>query len=132
MTTTTAPPPPVLNRRGEDGRVVQQSGLVGSGNLHIINDNSADCAIVVTNGNPSTPQATIYVWGNSEATLSGIAGTYFVYMKTGTDWDEGTLEFTRNRRFEKFDDPFDEQTDWDLSLKPSVTGNATTSDVPAF
>lgn len=131
-TTTTTTPPPLLNRRGENGQVFQADGLVGWADLRIINEENKDYAIVVTNGDPKTPQAIIYVHANSEATLSGTVGTYFVYLKSGTDWDEATLSFTRNRRFEKFDQPFDEDTNWELSLKPSPDGNATTSDVPAF
>lgn len=106
--------------------------MVGSGTLRIDNGNSKDFAVVVTNGDPKSPQATIYVQGNSEATLSGIAGTYYVYLKSGTDWDQATLGFTRDRDFQKFDDPFDANSDWELTLKPSIGGNASTSDVPAF
>ncbi|WP_194814305.1 hypothetical protein [Nocardia sp. XZ_19_385] len=131
-TTTTTPPPPLLNRRGENGEVVQQDGLVGSGSLTVINDDKSDVAVVVTNGDPKAPQATIYVQGNSRATLSGISGTYYVYLKSGTDWDQSALAFTRNRQFQKFDDSFDESSDWEVTLKPSIGGNASTSDVPAF
>lgn len=130
---TPAPPPaPVLNRRAENGQVVQENGLVGSGTLRIINGNSEDFAVVVTNGDPAAPQATIYVQGDSEATLSGIAGTYFVYLKSGVDWDDAALGFTRSRNFQKFDDPFDAESDWEITLQPSIGGNASTSDVPAF
>ncbi|GAB4586328.1 hypothetical protein [Nocardia sp. IFM 10818] len=131
-TTTTTTPPPLLNRRGENGQIFVQSGLVGSGTLRVINDDAKDVAVVVTNDDPKNPQATMYVQANSEATINGISGTYSVYLKTGTDWDEATLSFTRNRGFEKFDDPFDEWTIWSLGLKPTPDGNATTSDVPAF
>ncbi|WP_280402124.1 hypothetical protein [Nocardia carnea] len=131
-TTPPPPPPPLLNRRAGNGEVVQQNGLVGAGTLRIINGNSADFAVVVTNGDPLAPQATIYVHGNSEATLSGIAGTYFVYLKSGVDWDPATLGFTRSRTFQKFDDPFDAGSDWEITLQPSIGGNASTSDVPAF
>ncbi|MFD0000290.1 hypothetical protein [Nocardia sp. NPDC127526] len=130
--TSTAPAAPLLNRRAGNGEVVQENGLVGSGILTIVNDNSADYAIVVTNGDPKNPQATIYVQGNSQATLNGIAGTYYVYLKSGVDWDQATLNFTRDRDFSKFDDPFDADSDWEIELKPSIGGNASTSDVPAF
>ncbi|MFI9503455.1 hypothetical protein [Nocardia sp. NPDC052566] len=126
------PPPPLVNRRADNGEIVQQDGLVGPGELHIINDNTRDYAVVVTNGDPKAPQATIYVHGRSEATLSGIAGTYFVYLKSGIDWDQATLGFTRDRTFQKFNDPFDEESNWEIQLKPSPTGNARTSDVPPF
>ncbi len=105
---------------------------MGAGNLTIVNGNSSDFAVVVTNSDPKAPQATIYVQANSEATLSGIAGTYFVYLKSGTDWDDATLTFTRDRDFSKFDDPFDAGSDWEITLQPSIGGNASTSDVPAF
>ncbi|MQY31909.1 hypothetical protein NRB56_75210 [Nocardia sp. RB56] len=128
-----APPPaPLLSRRAGNGEVVQNNGLVGSGALRITNGNSADFAVVVTNQSPSAPQATIYVQGNSEATLNGIDGTYFVYLKSGVDWDPATLGFTRNRNFQKFDDPFDADSDWHITLQPTIGGNASTSDVPAF
>ncbi|GAB2634953.1 hypothetical protein [Nocardia goodfellowii] len=130
--TTTTPPAPLLNRRAENGQVVQQDGLVGAGSLTIINDDKSDVAVVVTNGDPKNPQATIYVQAHSRATLDGIAGTYFVYLKFGVDWDETTLMFTRDRQFQKFDDPFDAASDWEVTLKPSIAGNASTSDVPAF
>lgn len=129
---STTPAAPLLNRRGENGQVVQENGLVGSGSLLINNGNSADFVVVVTNGDPKSPQATIYVRGNSEATLNGIAGTYYVYLKTGVDWDEAALTFTRDRDFQKFDDPFDANSDWEITLQPSIGGNASTSDVPAF
>ncbi|MEV0546172.1 hypothetical protein [Nocardia salmonicida] len=126
------PAAPVLNRRGENGAVVQQDGLVGAGKLDIVNGNSDDFAVVVTNGDPKKPQATIYVQGNSSATLNGIDGTYYVYLKTGKDWDEATLAFTREREFQKFDDQFDGDSDWEITLQPSIGGNASTSDVPSF
>jgi hypothetical protein len=128
----TTPAAPVLNRRGENGAVVQQDGLVGAGKLDIVNGNSDDFAVVVTNGDPKQPQATIYVQGNASATLDGIDGTYYVYLKTGKDWDEATLGFTREREFQKFDDPFDGDSDWEITLQPSIGGNASTSDVPSF
>ncbi|MFD3702237.1 hypothetical protein ACFWUP_03760 [Nocardia sp. NPDC058658] len=131
-TTSTVPPAPLQNRRAENGAVVQQDGLVGAGTLEIENGNAGDVAVVVTNGDPKKPQATIYVQGNSNATLSGIDGTYYVYMKSGKDWDQATLGFTRDRDFSKFDDSFDGDSDWTITLQPSVTGNASTSDVPSF
>ncbi|WP_067538229.1 hypothetical protein [Nocardia crassostreae] len=130
--TTTTTTPPLLTRRGENGQIYEQSGLVGTGNLRIINDEDRDVAIVVTNDDPKNPQATMYVHANSEATMSGISGNYYVYLKYGTDWDEATLSFTRSRQFEKFDEPLDEWTNWTLSLEPSPEGNATVSTVPAF
>ncbi|MEV6276181.1 hypothetical protein [Nocardia sp. NPDC051832] len=131
-TKSTAPPAPLLNRRAGNGEVVQQAGLVGAGNLTVINDDKSDVAVVVTNGDPKAPQATMYIQANSRATLSGIAGTYYVYLKSGTDWDQAALAFTRDRQFQKFDDSFDESSDWEVTLKPSIGGNASTSDVPAF
>lgn len=131
-TTSKVPAAPLLNRRAENGEIVQQSGLTGSGTLQITNGNKSDFAIVVTTGKPTAPQATIYVRGNSEATLSGIAGAYYVYMKSGTDWDAATLRFTRDANFQKFDDLFDANSAWEITLQPSIGGNASTSDVPAF
>ncbi|WP_336086167.1 hypothetical protein [Nocardia sp. SSK8] len=123
---------PALDRRADNGEVVQQDGLTGAGTLEIDNGNDVDCAIVVTNGDPKSPQATIYVRANSKATLSGIDGTYYVYMKSGKDWDQATLTFTRDQQFSKFDDSFDGGSDWEITLQKSIGGNASTSDVPAF
>ncbi|MFB7876853.1 hypothetical protein ACFC06_16485 [Nocardia sp. NPDC056064] len=123
---------PLLNRQAGNGEVVQQDGLTGAGSLDIDNGNDVDCAIVVTNGDPKSPQATIYVRANSKATLTGIEGTYYVYMKSGEDWDQATLSFTRDQQFSKFDDAFDGDSDWEITLQKSIGGNASTSDVPAF
>jgi hypothetical protein len=61
---------------------------------------------------PAAPTASIYVRALSTARLTGLAGTYQVYFKSGTDWDGQALKFTRDCAFQKFDDSFDANSDW--------------------
>ncbi|RSM74554.1 hypothetical protein DMH04_39530 [Kibdelosporangium aridum] len=129
-----APPKPAeQNRRAANGKVLLKVGPRGRGRLKIQNAAASDVAIsVVTSGDPAKPQAMIYVHASSEATLTGISGTYQVYFKTGEDWDDGRKGFTRDCGYEKFDQTFDQKSDWRISLEKSTLGNASTSDVPPF
>ncbi|TWD80841.1 hypothetical protein FB561_1936 [Kribbella amoyensis] len=79
--------PPRRDRRGVNGKVLQRSGPRGSGVLQITNDDDSDVVIAAVAGDPKRPLASIYVRGDSKATLSGIRGTYSVYVKSGSDWD---------------------------------------------
>ncbi|MFC0109949.1 hypothetical protein [Kibdelosporangium aridum] len=129
-----APAPPAQQtRRAANGKVLLKVGPRGRGRLKIKNAAASDVAIsVVTSGDPAKPQAMIYVHASSEATLTGISGTYQVYFKTGEDWDDGRKGFTRDCGYEKFDQTFDQKSDWQISLEKSTLGNASTSDVPPF
>ncbi|WP_250285679.1 hypothetical protein [Frankia sp. CiP1_Cm_nod2] len=124
--------PQITDRRAANGAVVQRSGRRGSGSLRIKNGDVTDVAVLVASGNPAEPQLTVYVRSNSNATVTGIAGTYWVYFKSGSDWDAARRGFTRDCSFEKFDDSFDPNANWEISLEKTSTGNATTSTVPAF
>ncbi len=124
--------PPVTDRRAANGEIIQRTGRRGSGRLRINNGDISDVAVSVTNGNPSNPQVTIYVRGNSNATITGITGTYWVYFKSGSDWDAARRGFTRDCSFEKFDLPFDQASDWEISLEETPAGNATTTTAPPF
>jgi hypothetical protein len=125
--------PPPGNRRGANGKVVQRAGPKGRGRLKVNNSDTGDVAIsVVVGGNPSKPQATMYVQAGQNATLTGLSGTYEVYFKSGSDWDEGRRAFTRDCHFEKFDQSFDQKSDWEVSLAQSIGGNASTSTVPGY
>ncbi|WP_207386212.1 hypothetical protein [Protofrankia symbiont of Coriaria ruscifolia] len=124
--------PPVTDRRAANGEIIQRTGRRGSGRLRINNGGVSDVAVSVANGNPSNPQVTIYVRGSSSATITGITGTYWVYFKSGSDWDAARHGFTRDCSFEKFDLPFDQASDWEISLEETPAGNATTSTVPPF
>ncbi len=124
--------PQTSDRRAANGEIVQRAGRRGSGRLRINNSDVADVAVLMTSGNPSSPQVTVYVRSSSSATVTGIAGTYWVYFKSGSNWDAAHRGFTRDCSFEKFDLPFDQASDWEISLEKASAGNATTSTVPPF
>ncbi|MEV4312290.1 hypothetical protein [Actinocrispum sp. NPDC049592] len=127
------PATPEQNRRGANGKVLLRSGPKGRGRLKITNSDTSDVAIsVVTGGNPAKPQVMVYVQAGQGATVTGISGTYQVYFKSGTDWDEGRRGFTRDCHYEKFDQSFDQKSDWEISLIQSAGGNASTSTVPGY
>ncbi|MET1071107.1 MAG: hypothetical protein ABWY11_00525 [Umezawaea sp.] len=130
------PPPavaPVLEeRRAGNGEVVLRNGGQGPGTLKISNGSAGDIAVSVVSGDPSNPQVTVYVQGSSDTSVSGISGDYEVYFKSGVDWDAGRNGFTRDCSFEKFDDLFTGESDWQIDLQATPAGNASTSDVPAF
>ncbi|WNV84227.1 hypothetical protein [Umezawaea sp. Da 62-37] len=130
-------PPPLAavqqeERRAGNGEVVLRNGGQGPGTLKITNGTPGDIAVSVVSGDPSNPQVTVYVQGSSDASVSGIAGDYEVYFKSGVDWDAGRNGFTRDCSFEKFDDLFTGESDWSIDLQATPAGNASTSDVPAF
>jgi hypothetical protein len=125
-------PPAEQNRRADNGTVVQRSGSRGQGQLVVENGGASDAVIAAVAGDPANPLASIYVQANSTATLTGIRGDYEVYFKSGTDWDEQALKFTRDCQFQKFDDLFDSGSDWEISITPSVGGNASTSGTGPF
>ncbi|PRY29669.1 hypothetical protein [Umezawaea tangerina] len=130
------PPPavaPVLEeRRAGNGEVVQRGGGQGPGTLKITNGTPGDVAVSVVSGDPANPQVTVYVQGSSDTSVSGIDGDYEVYFKSGVDWDAGRNGFTRDCSYEKFDDLFTGESDWQIDLQATPAGNASTSDVPAF
>lgn len=125
-------PPAEQNRRADNGAVVERTGPRGPGRLVIRNGGGSDAVIAVVAGDPADPLAAVYVQASSSATLTGIRGDYQVYFKSGTDWDEQARTFTRDCQFQKFDDLFDGGSDWEVSITPSVTGNASSSDVGPF
>ncbi|MCP2166787.1 hypothetical protein [Goodfellowiella coeruleoviolacea] len=125
--------PALPSRRADNGQIIQRTGKGGNGELEIDNNTGADHTIsVVTGGNPSEPQVMVYVRANSTARVNRIAGTYQVYLKSGTDWDAERRGFTRDCAFEKFDEPFDQSSDWEISLAETTSGNAESSVVPPF
>lgn len=132
---TSVPPkliaPAVIGGRGENGDVIQRSGSRGPGTLKISNAGE-DVVIVVTNSSPKQPQASIYVRANKSATLNGIRGDYWVYFKSGTNWDAAGRRFTENCSYQKYDDRFDGSYNWTISLTKSPFGNASTSETDEF
>jgi hypothetical protein len=125
-------PPAVIGGRGTNGDVVQRSGSRGPGTLKITNGGDSDVVIVVTNSSPKTPQASIYVRANKNATLNGIRGDYWIYFKGGSNWDAANRRFTENCSYQKYDDRFDGSFNWTISLAKTQFGNATTSETGAF
>jgi hypothetical protein len=132
---TSVPPkltaPAVIGGRGENGQVIQRSGSRGPGTLKISNAGE-DVVIVVTNSSPRKPQASIYVRANKSATLNGIRGDYWVYFKSGTNWDAANRRFTENCSYQKYDDRFDGSYNWTISLARTPLGNASTSETEEF
>jgi hypothetical protein len=124
--------PALQDRHGENGAVLQRNGPRGGGTLEIKNGGGSDAVIAAVVSDPAAPTASVYVRALSTATLTGLAGTYQVYFKSGTDWDGQALKFTRDCAFQKFDNTFDANSDWSITVTPVVGGNATSSDVPAF
>jgi hypothetical protein len=121
------------NRRAANGKIIQRAGPRGRGRLEITNGADADFAVsAVSGGDPKKPQVTIYVRAGATATITGISGTYEVFFKTGADWDDGRRGFTRGCSYEKFEQPFDQSSNWRISLEKSIAGNARTDDVPPF
>jgi len=129
-----APSSPRLpNRRGVNGKVVQRSGVGGSGRLQITNGDTGDVVVSVVLKDPKKPQASIYVRANSKATLSGIGGSaYSVYFKSGTDWDAARRGFTESCSYEQVLQVFDPGSNWRISLEKTSNGNVLTGKVPAF
>ncbi|MER7246378.1 hypothetical protein [Kribbella sp. NPDC000426] len=124
--------PAVIAGRGENGDVFQRSGSRGSGSLEIKNAGD-DVVIVIAGSNPRQPQASIYVRADKTATLNGIRSQdYWVYFKSGTDWDARNHRFTENCSYQKFDDVFDGSYNWTISLAKTPLGNASSSETESF
>ena len=126
------PPPAPQSQRPPNGKIVVRSGPRGSGRLDITNSGESDVAVSVVTGEPSKPQVMIYVWTGAKASISGISGSYQVYFKSGSNWDDARHGFTSGCSFEKFDEPFDRNAHWEISLEKSTLGNASTSTVPGY
>jgi hypothetical protein len=119
----------------------------GLSKVTVENGNSEDAMIVVSGSNKKgRDKAAFYVRGGKTFTLSGVPpGTYTLAYVLGSDWNSDTRSFNRElgrKRFENdavFDEPEDEIerdgrqfrrrqfTTITVSLKPSVGGNARTS-----
>jgi len=132
MTPPALKPPPQMTGRGANGQIIQRSGPRGSGTLQITNNGSADVVVVVANSVPRQPQVTVYVRHDSNATVRGIRGSYWVFFKSGSAWDGVSRQFTEGCSFAKYDDRFDGKFDWTIKLSPVIGGNASTSDVDPF
>jgi hypothetical protein len=133
-------PAPVAeqNRRLGNGTFVKKGNRNGSGKLKIDNTGGTDdAAISVVPANTKASAFTVYVTAGQSFTVSGVRdGNYQIYLTTGADWDPGPPGFTRKCGFSKFADAFEfkttssQYTQWTITLKASVGGNARTDEVP--
>ncbi|KHD74283.1 hypothetical protein [Actinoplanes utahensis] len=106
----------------------------GSGQLKVDNGNSTDTVVNLVKPGTRKPAVSVYIHGRQKVTTSRIKdGTYQIFIASGSDWDG--KRFTRNCSFSKFDDSFAFRTTsrqftiWEISLKETLGGNASSSDV---
>jgi hypothetical protein len=121
------------NRRKANGSYLTRT-TGGSGQLKVDNGNSVDTVINLVKAGSKKPAVSVYIRGKKKVTTGRIKdGTYQVYMSSGADWDG--KRFTRDCQFSKFDSSFKftttsrQYTIWELSLKVTLGGNATSSEV---
>ena len=121
------------NRRKANGSYLTRT-TGGSGRLEIDNGDAADTVINLVKAGARKPAVSVYVRGQKKVTTGRIKdGTYEIFVSSGADWDG--RRFTRDCRFSRFDSSFKfsttsrQYTIWEISLKASVGGNATSSDV---
>ena len=121
-------------QRPSNGDVIVRSGSRGSGRLQVENGTDQDVAVSIVNDGqaPSKPHIMLFVQAKRTATVSRIGGKYHIYYKTGKDWNAKRRQFSSDCSFAKFDQGFGKNEGWKIGLKPSISGNATTSDVDAF
>lgn len=126
------PPAPVL-KRPANGTTIVRNGSRGAGRLRVDNGGSADVAVsIVSGGKPSSPQVMTYVQAGRQATINGIRGGYQLYFKSGSSWNGTTRRFTKACSFQKFDQPFGANQSWQVTLKPTIGGNASTSETEDY
>jgi len=125
------PPLPAAHTPG-NGDILVRSGSRGYGRLEVDNGLSTDVAVSVVNGSPTNPRVMMYVKARKTATITRIGGGYSVYFKTGEGWNSRVRQFSSNCSFQKFDQPFGRNESWQIGLKPTTFGNASTSDVDAY
>ncbi|TQF05979.1 hypothetical protein E6W39_31830 [Kitasatospora acidiphila] len=135
--TFTVPQTPAAQHRALDnGTAVHQGQNDGSGELTVDNGNGDGDAVLTLAQNGQSAYS-FYVQKGQTAKMNGIRdGHYDIYFAGGGDWDSGTKKFTQNCSYTKFDQGADFTTTdttystLTLTLKATVGGNATTSDVP--
>ncbi|MDH6139479.1 MULTISPECIES: hypothetical protein [Kitasatospora] len=135
--TFTVPQTPAAQHRALDnGTAVRQGQNDGSGQLTVDNGNG-DVDAVLTLSQNGQAAYSFYVQKGQTAKMNGLRdGHYDIYFAGGGDWDSGTKKFTQNCSYTKFDQGADFTTTdttystLTLTLKATLGGNATTSDVP--
>jgi len=107
--------------------VYAPSTLSGNGALKILNNDSRDAVVYLTDLQ-NNPVAVAFVRAYEEYIITGIRnGDYNVFVLHGEDWNgEHFLDKQSRKRFE---DVFDFPALWSITLSPSVGGNATTETV---
>jgi len=136
------------NRRLPNGTILRRSSLTGNGSLTVVNGLDRDAVAKLVDRANNICQAFFYIAANSAFTMPGIPdGDYRLLFGTGSDWDDATGFFTRNRACSEFNKPVDFETStrterrgWDtyvvtyysensITLHPVPDGNARTHDV---
>ncbi|TDD28132.1 hypothetical protein E1218_08280 [Kribbella turkmenica] len=120
--------------RPSNGDVLVRRGPAGIGRLRVTNSTSKDVAIsVVSRGQPpGEPHVMMYVQSKKSATISRIGGAYTIYFKSGTDWNPVRRQFSADCSFQKFDRSFGRNEGWQVDLRPTIAGNASTTEVEAY
>jgi hypothetical protein len=128
------PGPEPEDARPSNGDVLVRSGSAGIGRLRVTNGTSKDVAISVVSAGqpPSKPHVMMYVQARKAATISRIGGAYTIYYKSGSDWNAKRRQFSADCSFQKFDKSFGRNQGWQVDLQPTITGNASTSQVEAY
>ncbi|MDT0457395.1 hypothetical protein RM550_16895 [Streptomyces sp. DSM 41527] len=127
------------HRRLANGAFVHDGSRGGLGRLTVRNGTGTDAVMTLTRGTRTA--FSVYVRSGSEATVRSVnSGSYTVYFTTGEDWNDPKSSFTRECRFEKFDDRATfrtvrvaggtQYTVLTFSLNKVIGGNAGTSAVP--
>lgn len=127
------------HRRLANGALVHDGSRSGLGRLTVKNGTGTDAVVTLSRGTRTA--FSVYVRKGSEATVRSVnSGSYTVYFTTGEDWNGPKSSFTRECRFEKFDDKATfrtvrvaggtQYTVLTFSLNKVIGGNASTSAVP--
>jgi hypothetical protein len=128
---------PAQNRRLANGQFIKKGSRGGSGKLKVDNSGStSDAVISVTPLNSKAAAFTVYVRAGASFTVSGVRdGNYQIYLTSGGDWDPSIPGFAYKCDFSKFADTFQftttrtQFTQWTITLKAAVGGNAQTDTV---
>ncbi|MEU6330738.1 hypothetical protein ABZ851_26190 [Streptomyces sp. NPDC047049] len=127
------------HRRLANGAFLRDGSRGGLGRLTVKNGTGTDAVMTLTRGTRTA--FSVYVRSGSETTVRSVnSGSYTVYFTTGEDWNGTKSSFTRECRFEKFDDRATfrtmrvaggtQYTVLTFSLNKVLGGNAATSAVP--
>jgi hypothetical protein len=126
--------PEPTDSRPTNGDIIIRSGPGGSGALRVKNGTAVDVAVsIVSPGKPpGKPHIMMYVQSKKTATVYRIGGSYHLYVKSGKDWNPKRRQFSSDCSFKRFDQGFSKNQGWEVQLKPSVLGNASSSSVDPY